>query len=74
MSIKEIRALPDQELNVKLAELKQKLFDLKRKKAVGQLENPYQTRLVRKDIAKIETVKRERTLQINKQGVKDGKK
>ena len=64
MTIKEIRALSPEELDQKLAELKQRRFELKRQAAVGQLENPDDLHFVRKDIAKVETVKRERELQI----------
>lgn len=64
MQVKELRELSVEELEIKLADLRQKLFDLRRKQAVGQLEHPEELRTVRKDIAKAETVKRERTLQI----------
>jgi large subunit ribosomal protein L29 len=64
MEIKEIRALSPKELDAKIAELHQKLFELSREKAVGQLEHPDEVRGIRKDIAKAETVKRERELQI----------
>lgn len=64
MEVKEFRELPPKELDAKIAELKQQLFELRRKKAVGQLEHAEQVRAVRKDIAKAETVKRQRQLQI----------
>jgi large subunit ribosomal protein L29 len=64
MDIKEFRELSPKELDEKLAELRQKLFESSRQKAVGQLEHPDEIRLVRKDIAKAETVKRERELQL----------
>ena len=66
MEIKDIRALTPEELDAKIYELKQKLFELRRKKAVGNLENGNEVRTVRKDLAKAETVKRERALGINK--------
>jgi large subunit ribosomal protein L29 len=53
-----------EELDQKIADLQQELFELRRKKAVGQLEHAEQVRSVRKDIAKAETMKRERELQI----------
>ena len=64
MELKELRALSPKELDEKIAELRQKQFELSRQKAVGQLEHPDEIRLVRKDIAKAATVKRERELQI----------
>ncbi|MCH3909695.1 MAG: 50S ribosomal protein L29 [Bacilli bacterium] len=64
MDIKEFRALSPKELDEKLAELRQKQFELSRQKAVGQLEHPDDVRGIRKDIAKAETVKHERELQI----------
>ncbi len=65
MTIKELRALSPKELDEKIAELKQHQFELRRQAAVGQLEHPDDLHFVRKDIAKAETVKRERELQIN---------
>jgi large subunit ribosomal protein L29 len=64
MEIKEIRELTPEELDAKIAALHQELFELRRKKAVGQLEHGEQLRSVRKDLAKANTVKRERELQI----------
>ena len=66
MEIKDIRALTPQELDAKIYELKAQLFELRRKKAVGNLENGNVIRGVRKGLAKAETVKRERALGINK--------
>ena len=64
MEIKEFRELSPKDLDQKVADLKQHLFELRRKKAVGQLEHGEQLHTIRKDIAKAETVKRERELQI----------
>ncbi len=66
MEVKEFRELSPKELDEKIYELKSTLFELRRKKAVGVLENGNLVRAVRKDIAKAETVKRERELQISK--------
>jgi len=70
MDIKEFRELSPKELGEKIAELRQKQFELSRQKAVGQLEHPDEIKLVRKDIAKAETVKRERELQIKTSEIK----
>jgi large subunit ribosomal protein L29 len=64
MEVKELRELNPQELDDKIYELKSQLFELRRKKAVGQLEHGEQLHTIRKDIAKAKTVKRERELQI----------
>ena len=66
MEVKEFRELSPKELDEKIYELKSTLFELRRKKAVGQLEHGEQVRAVRKDIAKAETVKRERELNLSK--------
>ena len=62
MDIKDIRALSGEELNEKIYELKSQLFELRRRKAVGNLEHGEQIKVLRKDLAKAETVKREREL------------
>jgi len=57
-----LRELSDEELNRKLRELKEELFNLRFQKAAGQLENPARIRQVRRDIARILTILREREL------------
>ena len=64
MKLREIRELTVQELNEKIYSLKEELFHLRRKQAVGQLEKGKQLTSVRKDIARIYTVIRERELGI----------
>ena len=66
MQVNELRELSAQELDEKLASLRQQLFELRRKQAVGQLEHGEELKAVRKDIAKAETVKRQRALGIAK--------
>ena len=65
MKINDIKAMSNEELNNKVYLLKEQLFHLRRKKAVGQLEHAEQVRSIRKDIARIYTVLRERELGIN---------
>jgi len=65
MRVSEIRVLSDQDLNKKLDDLKEELFNLRFRSAVGQLENPMRISTVRKTIARIKTVMRERELGIN---------
>lgn len=64
MRINEVRELSNEELDEKLYLLKEELFNLRRKKAVGQLEHGEEVRRVRKDIARVSLVKRERELNI----------
>lgn len=62
MKISEVRELNNQDLNQKLYELRQQLFELRRKKAVGSLEHGEEVAYVRKDIARVLMVIREREL------------
>ncbi|MFS8523355.1 MAG: 50S ribosomal protein L29 [Limnochordales bacterium] len=66
MRADEVRELTDEELDRKLAELKEELFNLRFQLATGQLDNPMRIKAVRKDIARIHTVKRERELNIRR--------
>ncbi len=68
MKIKDVRALSTEELNNQIYSLKEELFNLKRKKAVGSLENVMEVRRVRKDIARVLTVLKERELGMVKEG------
>ncbi len=63
MKISEVRELSTSELKEKLYSLKEQLFELRRKKAVGSLERGEEVIGVRKDIARVETILRERELQ-----------
>jgi large subunit ribosomal protein L29 len=63
MNAKELRALNQEELNKKLAEAKEELFNLRFQMSTAQLDNPRRVRQVRRDIARIETVRHERELQ-----------
>lgn len=65
MRVSEIRVLSDQDIIKKLDDLKEELFNLRFRSAVGQLENPMRIRTVRKTIARVKTVQRERELGIN---------
>lgn len=60
MKAKELRDLGTEELEQKQSDLREDLFRLKMRKAVAQLENPMRLRQLRRDIARIETVLRER--------------
>ncbi len=60
----DLRSSSEEELNTKLAEAKMELFNLRFQAATGQLESHGRLRAVRKEIARIYTVKRERELGI----------
>ena len=62
MKASKIREMSSQELQQKLVELKSELFNLRFQMATGQLENPMRVREVKKDIARIKTIIREREL------------
>ena len=62
MKISEVRELTTPELNEKLYSLREQLFELRRKKAVGALEHGEEVARVRKDIARVLMVLREREL------------
>ena len=62
MKAKQIHEMTDEELNTKLGELKEELFNLRFRHATGQLENPNVIATVKKDIARVKTVIRERQL------------
>ena len=61
MKAKEIRAMSNADLEAKLVELKKNLFTLRMQHATNQLNNPVQIALVKKDIARIKTILKEKT-------------
>ena len=63
MNVKDIREKTVPELNDMLKDLKEDLFKLRFRHAVNQLENPMRLNAVKKDIAKVKTVLREREIQ-----------
>ncbi|MCI8540212.1 MAG: 50S ribosomal protein L29 [Erysipelotrichaceae bacterium] len=62
MTAKEIREKSNTELAQEIETLKDELFNLRFQQATGQLENTARMRMVKKDIARIKTVIREREL------------
>ena len=63
MKANEIKDMTVDELNSKLAELKQELFNLRFQHAVNQLENPKRLQAVKKDIARVKIRKQESNVQ-----------
>jgi large subunit ribosomal protein L29 len=62
MKAEEIREWENSEIEARLGELKQELFRLKFKGATQQLENPRLMQSIRRDIARLNTILREREL------------
>ena len=60
MKAKEIKNLSVEELNKKLDELKKDLFMLRMQHATNHLDNPVKITAVRRDIARVKTVLREK--------------
>lgn len=61
-NVKQVRELTADELNQKLADLKEEYFNLRFQQATGQLNNPMRIRDVRRGIAVVKTVIRARQL------------
>jgi len=62
MKVEDIRAKSNEELAAELTSLKEELFKLRFQHSTNQLENPAQISSVKKDIARVMTVIREREL------------
>ena len=62
MKISEIRELSNEEINAKLKESKEELFNLRLQQATGNLEKPSRIRDLRHTVARLKTVLREREL------------
>ena len=63
MKTNEIRKLSTEEINKKIAESKEELFNLRMKQATGNLENPSRIRELRKIVARLKTILREREIE-----------
>ena len=62
MKVKEIRELSTEEINAKLFEAKQELFNLRFQQATGNLEKPSRIRDLRHTVARMKTVLKEREI------------
>lgn len=60
MKPSEVRDIPFEELKTKDAELRKELFNLRLQHKMGQMDNPLRLRFLRKDIARVKTVTREK--------------
>ncbi len=64
----ELRDASESELETRLAEVKQELFNLRFQNATGQLDNSARITHVRRDVARIETILREREIALAEAG------
>ncbi|MBI5475836.1 MAG: 50S ribosomal protein L29 [Ignavibacteriales bacterium] len=60
MKVFEINGLPEEELKKRIKDEEENLVNLKFQKATSQLESPIKVRLVRRDIARLKTVLRQK--------------
>jgi len=64
MKIKEIREFSDRQLYEKENELKEELFNLRFQLATGQLDNPMRIKEVKRSIARVKTIIKERDVKV----------
>lgn len=62
MKAQEVRDLSVAEINVKLTETREKLLGLRLRKQTGQVEKTHELRSLRKDIARLETIKKQKAV------------
>ena len=60
MKAAELRNMTSEELNAKVKELKEELFNLRFQHAINQLDNPHKIEDVKRDIARVMTVLHEK--------------
>ncbi len=65
MKANDVRAMTPDQLEDEMAKLKKEQFNLRFQKATGQLENTSRVRVVRRDIARIQTVLRDKRATAN---------
>lgn len=63
MDLNKFREMTDVELNAELDKMKQQLFNLRFQHVTGQLENPVKMREVKRNIARVKTIIREKELE-----------
>ena len=63
MKASELRTMSEKDLSAKLVDLKKELFNLRFQHAVNQLDNPLRLVEVKKDIARVKTVLKEKELE-----------
>jgi large subunit ribosomal protein L29 len=68
MQAKELREMTDAELNSAMHDLKEELFTLRFERERGKLDNPARFKQLRKEIARLETVFKEKERQSGQEG------
>ena len=68
MKAEEIRDLSDADIRVRVAEMEEERFRLKFRSATETLEDPLRLRTIRRDIARLKTIQRERELAASAEG------
>lgn len=63
MKANKIKEMTSQELTEKMVELKNELFNLRFQLATGQLDNPMKIKAIKKDIARVNTILRQKEIQ-----------
>ena len=63
MELKKMRELTEVELKAELEKMKKELFNLRFQHVTGQLENPVKMREVKRNIARVKTIRREKELE-----------
>ena len=63
MKVNELRKLSEEELTNQINESKKELFDLRLKQSTGALDKPSRIRELRKNVARMKTILRERTIE-----------
>ncbi|MDR0817307.1 MAG: 50S ribosomal protein L29 [Clostridiales Family XIII bacterium] len=62
MNLEKVREMSDIELDAELKKMKNELFNLRFQHVTGQLENPIKMRDIKRDIARVKTIIREKEL------------
>lgn len=60
MKVKEIKELTTEQIEAKIGEVKEEIFNLRMKQATGNLEKPSRIKELRKDVARMKTILAER--------------
>ena len=66
MKVNDIRKMTTDEINKKIVDTKQELFNLRFESSLGNIEKPSRIRDLRHDVARCKTVLREREMEANK--------
>ena len=73
LSSKDIRELKEEEINARVAELEEERFRLKFRAGTETLEDPLRLRVIRKDVARLKTVLKEKIIGIDQAHLTDAK-